>query len=455
MIFHCNQIVDQFLKKGDYMNLRIVFVFVIGALVTLISNSLFPTPEATRHLYVADFEHGIILTTPGYYLMVNDVAFSSTISTTALTIDSDHVTVDLNGKALYQDSAEADNVGIYITDNKHNIIVQNGSVVDFSLNDILMGQRCYHVAIEKLQIVGGGTPLYGAGNSGSEIYDCYISNCVITTGTECGLHLNYCDDMEISGCNFVRNYNYGAYLTNCIGCQFSDCGFDHTIGTMASYGLCAESPENLLLNACTFNSNTATTTCAGMYLLSSTGSIIKQCVINCNASSNDNSCYGIRIVNGKGDSVQACSVSSNNSENALCFGINFDNCRGCRVLDSTSVSQTNTSATQEAVGFMLDNGSHNALIDCTAEDVQSGVDDFGIGIKIGSSESSSVVKSCLSFSNTGTGIINDSSTSLVFGCMAGANGISNYGGTQVPNTETIARLGANTATNDFANISLE
>ena len=145
--------------------------------------------------------------TPGLYTLSEN-------KTCCITIDADHVTLDLND---YTVSCDDPNAVIEILSGHANIEIKNGSIKGASglTNDgILAGSDNRFVHFENLDIFSCDNGLRFAGTSSNNIKDCTIVNC---TMCECniGADLEYTIKTKFQNCQALNCVNAGFYQENC------------------------------------------------------------------------------------------------------------------------------------------------------------------------------------------------------------------------------------------------
>lgn len=367
----------------------------------------------------------LIITAPGHYIMCEDVNLS--IPTQAISIQSSYVTLDMNGKEIKGTYS----IGISIFANQHDIMIKNGTISDFNNHGIFSSFNCHHIDIENMKISKPSQPCNSAitfnGNASStEIHDCTIKNCSITSITAGFsqprvVEFNYCTDFYIYNSNF--NFNGGTNTTNInldnakkmhfIDCTFNDCEISGEARIMNLIDA-----DGLLVDNCIFNNNGGVD---DTYIITGTtsGSIIRNSTFNNNVSTNDDLII-INLEGGQGNLIESCLISNNTAATTAptppdsVVGIVLDATKN-KVKQCTLLSN---SAPDDSYGIQIA-GDDNAIIDCAT--IYNTAGTTGVGIQIDFSADQTLVKDCLSFNNTTTGINNEGTNSIIIGCEVGNN----------------------------------
>jgi hypothetical protein len=185
----------------------------------------------------------ISITAPGSYVLTGNM---TTNNTTGITIDSDDVTLDLNGYTVSTSQVATDYAGVAVTYGRGNIVVRNGTFRGWAYG--VNAQNTLNSRFEKLQAMG---VLWFGVMAGKH---CIVRDCV---ARDCG----YAGIFGQEGCTVSdcavsnasqTNYDYGGiYLGD--SCVLTNSTVMFTNGSGITTG-----------NACTL-SNCSATTCSTNY----------------------------------------------------------------------------------------------------------------------------------------------------------------------------------------------
>lgn len=360
----------------------------------------FPTDLDERILY----PNGCVLTAPGHYKFSDSIEFNSTETGIAILIDADFVELDLTGYALYQNNSQNGVIGISISPNKHHITIKNGVLAQFSECGINVSQGCYDIDIKDITIENANCTYAVAfnGMAGEVVHDCKLSRCMVSTVTAATIvNFSYCANIDIENSSFCCNMSDSKLdvlnLSNCKKCSLLQSNILTSIATSTFVAIRADDVQSLMLDGCLINDNSSSSDdCHGIYFSDSIASSIKNSQINGNESQSQ-SYYGITIT-GTTSSVlvQHCVVRSGKSNNRECVGIYLKEGLNCIVAQCETMENVSTNS-------------------------------YGYGILV-ENASSPTIKKCSSFVNSSCGIYNDSDSSIIIGCTAGSNGITNFDG---------------------------
>jgi parallel beta-helix repeat protein len=275
------------------------------------------------------------ITSPGaYYLTTNLTGVSGT---SGITIAANDVTLDLNGFSLV--SVPGANDAIFVSGNRTNICIGNGTIRGWSLEGI-DGTTAQFSVFMDLKIIGSGdvglrsgtaamvTRCTTIGNSQEGILafgDCHISQCVAANNGASGISAD--NNCRITDCQAQFN-NYDG-IAAASGCSISGCtsannvnsGISTGSGGSISHCAAANNYNGILagagnsISACTVMANTN----YGISL--SSNSVVTASA----ASGNDN--FGITI-QGANSTAKACVASSNAANGIVLYG-RYSTVEGC------------------------------------------------------------------------------------------------------------------------------
>jgi|GEM_PF-6622420 hypothetical protein len=356
---------------------------------------------------------------PGLYVLSDNISFSTT--NTAITINSDKVVLNLNGKTIGATVSSTNGIAILsgsTTTTRQHIVIKNGSLIGFDG--------------------------FGVTGSGTQYSDIKVQDITVigVAGTSTGISFANTTDSVFERCRSVNNF-LGAQFTSCHEVDINASHFNNNNGTDGVFGLTATSCSNFTLIDCTMNNNVATNAASGGAMgmnLTGTGTnwVCKNCTFNnntaggtgasfsrgLNASShhtcrlldcsfNDNSttntfssgngstagaflttcsawhiegcdflrnsvgggtaaANGANVTNGGSHFIGRCNFSNNVSSEptaaGFCLGLVFNNATCCEIRDSIAKGNTINSSTSFCYGFRLDGqGSRsNSFYNCRA-----------------------------------------------------------------------------------------
>jgi len=338
---------------------------------------------------------GITLDKPGYYTLGEDIAYNGNASSTAITIASSGVTLDLNNRFIEQSSTNTGVSGIEISPDVHDIVIKNGTLSGFTENGLfsdssMTGSGAYNIKVENLDITGvfgGAIALLGGSNVGADIHDWVFSNCTIT---ECSsfyvIYIVYCNSVSINNCK-MNNHEcfYNCQCDDSTNVVFNNC--DLCKNTLISAIRCTRC-VGCIIDGCVINNNNRTGNMECVGILYSDGCVVRNCMIS-NIQSETNTCRGIYLYQGSENNVDSCVLTSIAGVNA--YGIDYSS-----------------------------TGSEGVIQNCNITDVVG--TNKGIGIYVRTNASKTLLTGNKVYSCSTSGIRNNSLTSLIYNCEAGANG---------------------------------
>ncbi len=418
-------------------------------------------PCCATMLYASDFSPtGTTITTSGYYILCEDVPFDVN-GGTALIIDTSHVTINLNGHALYNPAGSNASQGIVLNNGTTDITIKNGSISNFKSHGIQAIQNNHNITFNNLLIekcAGDGIHFVASTiiDTSSNIT---LSNCIINQTANNGFNLYLCSDVYIKSCSFIQSLNndhYGVRIFNCNKCYFESCHFDDNAdaGVFIIDQPGTEGTKEICFLNCTFNNNKN----AGLSATSfNTPSEISGIVIdNCQSLGDTaitSTAYGFYLNNIEGAHLSNCKASAHGNDYA--YGIYLLDSVGCRIENCTSFDNTGT---DKAVGISIDGTStDNIILGCkTNHNIDTDLTSVGTGagIEITANTINTVIQECSAFSNTTYGIYNDSSSTIIARCTTGNNS-TNYGGANPAISVQIPLQGGNINVTPFANVRFE
>jgi len=179
----------------------------------------------------------LTITQSGSFYLIEDVNYTG--AATAITIEADDVSIDLNGFCLRGPGKDAGTTagGIYAS-SQNNIAVTNGTVSDFPRRGIYLGGNNHQIT----ELMACDNGFDGIETENATIIDCQtrgndecgieaeysvIVNCIASENGEEGFSVEY---STVTGCFSSSNSSYG--IRSWQGCSLTDCYL-----TSNSYGI--------------------------------------------------------------------------------------------------------------------------------------------------------------------------------------------------------------------------
>ena len=203
------------------------------------------------------------ITNPGVYILTNDIETNS-----GIIIDSDNVTLDLNGYMVYDNTGT--NTPIIIENEHRNIYIKNGSIngkADTSTTSgLLIKPGATLIQVEDLKILECYTGIKLNGSSSEKVSECKISNCMIVTCSK----------------GMVANYGVKNIFLNCTAYNCSQAGFELNDSELNFFEQCS---------AIHITNGNPTKNAIGFASTDGCGNIFKECVVNGTFKSSSNFGY--------------------------------------------------------------------------------------------------------------------------------------------------------------------
>lgn len=396
--------------------------------VTPLGKSNFMTVGATT------LDKTLTIATPGIYLLTEDIA-SAVTSNQIININSNNVTVDLNGYTLSGQSDQNMN-GIEVASGKNNIEIKNGTLYSMGNAGIKVNASVHNIKISNIICnlcnVNNGATTGGialVGGSETEIEQCIIDNCITYSIVPQTAHAY---GVYATNTNYLTITDSHAKSVRNIGKTYSGIGFhiknsQYSIIHNSSATLC----EGDLIGA-------------GFYLLTCTTAQLAQCTADGNASSPTYAASTVTTGTGAGfylndtnnSLLQECNASNNNS-GVTAAGFLQESCANNQFITCTAHGQSVSDSTlgMEAAGFRTvrdvtttKGATQNCLFrDCKAfgQIASTNYSSVAAGFLIGNDTRNSSIIACASFSNNGgtngTGIgidlVSTSTNIFIQGCQ--------------------------------------
>ncbi len=378
------------------------------------------------------------ISTPGLYVLSDDVAYS-TASGTAITITTSDVTLDLNGKTIR--GSNAANTAVYISAPLENITVKNGALLNFNTDILRVTTGSRTLFFEDLIISGTSNNsltsncfrFEGTNGSTTRTYDVFIKNCHASNARR-GLLATAVDNAVLEGCTFNKNGEYVIRAINCNNWNVSNCQVSGNSRSASSESIGASVEGNAWhIKKSDFSSNVNSSRGTGLLLLGR-GHIVEECSFNNNGDTGEApfEAEGLNLAATFSSVVRNCVANGNFSVTSTAAGIRIDaGALGNSLENCIASGNRSESTTFNAYGFIIENtSSRNTLINCTAGANRSQGTGFGVGFFAASTTSNCSFKNCQSLFNTHRGFITNSTTAFLMGNLSVGHGsdANNYAG---------------------------
>jgi len=442
----------------------ILITFPLHAATPATSSS--PT---THYIYASTIgTSGYAITEPGYYVLTENIPFSPGGAATAITIESNFVTLDMNHHTIYLNDGSATCRGIEIDPSLHNITIKNGKLSGFTGYGLISdasstGKGIFNIKIENLDITNAScnSAVYIEGNStNGDAHDILFSGCTITeiAATSITFYMVQANNITVINSKINNNTPTGTHVacTPATNCRFINCEISNNSSTNAA-NMLNTGQHGAVVDNCIISGNTGLNTLRGIVI--SGTSIIKNCIVSGNSTVG--LLHNILLAsNLRGGHVENCIVADNESTTNHAYGIYIDNSanlyfgtivKDCEVQNITAIGTSG----DDAFGIRLDHADRCLVENCMVLSVTGW--DIGDGIRVNDTSEFAVIRNCEFYANK-TGFYNNDPTTIIYGCIVG-NSTTNYAGGTPPttgnnNVTNIARLGANTQVEKFANVAI-
>jgi hypothetical protein len=468
------------------------FASITGALGTLYAVPT--TLIAPDQIIGAPFS----ITAPGLYVLTDDVIYS-TSGGTSITINSNDVILDLNGKAIINSNPGGIESAISLVSTYTNITIKNGALRIFDGTAVSVNAGSLELFFEDLTIVGAnlttGTGFYFDGTAGAttrsngiHISNCHVSNCLH------GVAATAADTAMIDHSSFNNN-SIGIYATDCNLWNFNNCQASYnTVSTSQGLGILASLCNCWTLKGSSFNGNGGSSGSAGAeFTIENNGSsgahIFEDCMF-CGNFSTAGESEGLNLVSTSSATIRNCSFNGNFSVTGTAVGFSvtgsaiiIENCYAngnytlgtgavagqgfsstgtAHIYKNCTASNNFTAGTETGLGIMLQ-GARHIVQDCTTG---ANASEGGIAVGIFSSSTSRcLIQNCTSIGNSGNSSANSrgfqgntAGSDLWVGNIAFGQG-TNYFSTVIPYLTIAATgpypVGPTFDERDLANLSFE
>ncbi len=381
------------------------------------------------------------ISTPGLYVLSDDVAYS-TAAGTAITITTSDVTLDLNGKTIRGSSTAS--TAIYISPAQENIIVKNGALLNFEGDIVRVTTGSRSLAFEDLAISGtsnnsstsNGFSFEGTLASATRTYDVFIKNCHVTSARQ-GLSATGVDNVAVENSSFNKNGIRGFGIVNCNNWSVNNCQMSGNSTTAAATTIGASLSDSAFWSVrnSDFSFNINSTRGSGVVLLGPNrmdgGHLFENCTFcNNGATGASLEADGINFAMTFSCIARDCIANGNFSVTSTAAGFRLDSPGAGNYLENCIANGNRVeSTTINAYGFMLDNThSRVTLSNCIAEANRSQA--RGAGFFMNSTNTNCSFKDCQALFNTARGFITESTTAFLIGNLSVGHGshTNNYDG---------------------------
>lgn len=408
---------------------------------------------------------------PGTYLFTKMIEYSvanSTASATAdaaIIIDSDNVTIDLNGHVLVCNSGVTTAAhGILVKDGIKNITIKNGTISGFKGDGINVAGTSNSIVtgltIENMKFINNRNGIAATYTNDSKIENCKIvnSNDSLSTSNQTGIGAWFincsgitCNNIDSSGHSGNKAYGFkldtitggtfenctsfkntgastssptantpeaaiGFFLKDSTGCNFINCRTADNVSTRYAYGFYLTGCSGNVLEKCSSLRNRATTenilaTSSGFYSLSGIGNTWTECISNGNivnsattGSTDGYGAFGFFLGNEQQSTLNQCSAKGN--------GLTTNH-----LANATGIFLDGTVNTD--CKYCLVRGCE-ANANCTSK--TSGISAYGI--RDSATDTTNIIINCIAFGNSDnatTRVVTNYSMDLAIGGTTPAN----------------------------------
>ncbi len=288
---------------------------------------------------------GTTIAQSGSYYLATYVN-ANTGSATAITIDADNVTLDMNNNTIRRSS---DGNTIEITANHSNIVIKNGFIRNNTggLRGILVKEGCSNITFEDMVVIGTGST-----NDGVEFEqncsDIIINECTFSRSGTHGLLFNdasgtACSRIIITESNFNENGGSGIKMNNCTNVSANWLA----LSLNAQHGVEANTVSNFSFTNCHVTENSGD----GFYLNASTKGQLKDNVVQNNVGV---SSTGIELVSTASVAIIA-NLSASNDTGLHADSNSLDNA----VEDNIFIMNTTVNVDNDAANMYVGNFALN------------------------------------------------------------------------------------------------
>lgn len=403
----------------------------------------------------------LVIKQPGTYIFTDDVFFTK-VNAVAITIDSDDVILDLDGRTLRAANPGGENVGIHIVNTnafRSNITIRNGSIAGFNVFNIEVDEGLNKITLENISIVSSnirgrteltptGILFHGISLSDIRTTNVVINNCYVNNA-RFGLRAVATDNVKIINSVFNSNGSRGISTFDCQTWELINCQAANQLYTdeLGNFGLLAAGCSFWQMRNCDFSFNRIDTP-IGPFLFPSVGGAQIQSLLDINfnilkASGShiiDNCAFsnnfatipgvlgrGLALVASDSCIVRNCVATGNFSVDVVEAGFVdigrgnlYQNC-----LSSGNYARVPT--TLGTFGFLCTQSFATSFIECIAKFNFEPPGGFASGFFSFFDSSKSLVLNCQALSNSLVGFINNSADSAYYGNLAFGQ-VLNYAG---------------------------
>jgi hypothetical protein len=457
----------------NFFSCRVVCLFWL-----IIPSSLLAVPLS----FISQLPFTISL--PGLYVLSDNISFST--SSTAITINSDKVILDLNGKTIGATVSSTNGVAILsgsTTTTREHIVIKNGALIGFDGFGVTGSGTLYSdIKVQDITVIGvAGT---STGISFANTTDSAFERCR-SVNNFLGAQFTSCHEVDINASHFNNNRGtdgvFGLAATSCSNFTLIDCTMNNNVATNGASGgamgmVLTGVGTNWVCKNCTFNNNTAGSTGASFargliatthhtcYLLDCSfndnsttntfssssatgniaGAILTTCsgwrIEGCDFSRNSvgggtATVSGVSVTNGGSHFIGRCNFANNISNETtavgFCFGLLLSGASSCEIRDSIANGNAISSSASFCYGFRLVSSSRsNSFFNCKAM-ANSGGTGAVHGFELVSTASDNSFVQCsamgqLAATSRGFVILSGGSANAFHQCQALGNGTNGF-----------------------------
>lgn len=411
--------------ESDYTQAIKAFDEFASKMVSLYQGNLPSFTSGETLLYNTNFgTTGVTISAPGIYRLAENIVFSPSSMTNAVTITASNVVLDFQNFSITQNNTIPSVNGVVIGgSNVQNVTVMGGLVANMTgiglasnqINNLTVQNMSFvSCGYAGIQVSGAARGLLvdncninaccTAGNN--DIIDDHLAECIVDTvsvGTisNCriynnqipqsetaivnlyGFNLSNCSMVEVINCASYQNVctTYNAFnLTSCVDCSLSNCVSEEDNGafggTPTSFNIVSSSGISVL--DCRSQGNTSGQHPFGIRLAGTNNSLVQRCAIINNNNTDSNDYQGLSLSNASFNTIQDCTVTGNVS------GLNLNTIElvsssNMNIIDGCLASM-NRAPNGICNGFLIDSSSNNMVQDCNISQNLGDNDDDSFGI---------------------------------------------------------------------------
>lgn len=273
-------------------------------ILALISFAFHNQIQASTNIIATLPPNGIVISTPGTYVLGNDIYWNPSGDGQAILILSNNVILDLQNHKLESALTPYNTVGV-VASSISNLIIKNGTISNMALGGIQC-DNCTNILIKHLKVDGlnlentaNYTVPVGILVTSSEnvhIHKCLVKNINVRTGSTAAIQLTKTIDSKISHC----------FISNLLNRDGACTGIGHLLCDIAEVKSCTlDNIRSQFIN----NLNTEGHTAIGLIPVLSTNLLIKNCKIS-NITGSCDDAHGMSLFECLGAVVKKCTIEN-------------------------------------------------------------------------------------------------------------------------------------------------